>query len=191
VSSENRNEEDVVVHEYDGIEEYDNKLPRWWLWTLYGAMAFAFVYWAAYQTFGSLDNPRAAFDKEAAVERAKEIERMKAAGPVTGDLLISMSKDQKTLDTGKQVFTTQCAACHKPDGSGNIGPNLTDRYWIHGSKPEDIYKTINDGVLTKGMPVWGPVLGIEKTEAVTAYVLSIANTNVPGGKAPQGELAGL
>lgn len=183
----NNHEKDVVVHEYDGIEEYDNQLPRWWLGTLYGTMAFAVVYWLGYQTFRALDSPRAQYDKEVAAAKAAELERMKASGPVTSELLIAMSKDPKTVEKGKEIFITQCAACHKPDGSGNIGPNLTDNYWLHGSKPEQIYETISKGVLTKGMPPWAPVLGDEKVQQATAFVLSIKNTNVPGGKAPQGE----
>ena len=74
---------DEVVHEYDDIQEYDNALPRWWLWTLFGTMIFGFIYWMGYQTFQILDGPRATYDKEMAAVRAAEIERMKAAGPVT------------------------------------------------------------------------------------------------------------
>ena len=73
------------------------------------------------------------------------------------------------------------------DGGGNIGPNLTDAYWIHGSKPIDIFHTVIDGVPAKGMPTWGPQLGDDRIESVVAYVLSIRDTNVPAGKAPQGD----
>lgn len=188
MSEENREEEeDVVVHEYDGIEEYDNQLPKWWLWTLFGAIAFGVVYWFGYQTFHAMDNPRDTYDKEVAVARAAEIERMKSAGPVTEELLVAMSKDQKTLETGKAIFTANCVACHRADGGGNIGPNLTDKYWLHGGKPENVYKTVNEGVPAKGMISWAPILGPEKVQAATAYVLSLKETNVAGGKPPQGE----
>ncbi len=65
---------------------------------------------------------------------------------------------------------------------------MTDAYWINGGKPTDIFHRVHDGVPAKGMPTWGPQLGDEKVETVVAFVLSIRNTNVPGGKAPQGEL---
>ena len=179
--------EDEVVHEYDGIQEYDNRLPNWWLWTLYGTLVFGFVYWLGYQTFHALDNPRDTHEKEQAIARAAEIERMKNAGPVTAELLQKMSLDAKTTDTGKQVFTSTCAACHRADGGGNIGPNLTDKFWLHGSKPDDIYKTVEHGVPAKGMPAWEPVLGHDKVMAATAYVLTLKDTNASNGKAPQGE----
>jgi cytochrome c oxidase cbb3-type subunit 3 len=178
--------EDEVIHEYDGIQEYDNRLPNWWLWTFIGTVLFGFFYWTGYVTFKSLDNPRDVYDKEVAVARAQEIERMKNAGPVTAELLVKMSQDAKTTQTGKEVFTTTCAACHRADGAGNIGPNLTDKYWLHGGKPEQIYQTVENGVPAKGMPAWTPVIGHDKVVAATAYVISIKDTNV-AGKAPQGE----
>jgi cytochrome c oxidase cbb3-type subunit 3 len=178
---------DVVVHEYDGIQEYDNRLPNWWLWTLFGTIVFGFLYWVGYQTFNALDNPRTAYDKEVAIARAKEIERMKNAGPVTAELLLTMSKDSATVENGKKIFTTNCVACHRADGGGNIGPNLTDKYWLHGGKPDQIFKTVTEGVPAKGMLAWGPMLGPDKVQSVTAYVLTLHDTEVPNGKAPQGE----
>jgi cytochrome c oxidase cbb3-type subunit 3 len=91
------------------------------------------------------------------------------------------------VEDGKQVFVSTCAACHRADGGGNIGPNLTDEFWIHGDKPQDIWSTVHNGIPAKGMPTWGPQIGEAKVASVVAYVLSIRNTNVPNGKAPQGE----
>jgi cytochrome c oxidase cbb3-type subunit 3 len=124
-----------------------------------------------------------------AVEHAAEAERARARGTIDDAMLSAIAKDPATLAQGKDVFVSTCSPCHKPDGGGNIGPNLTDAYWIHGNRPTDIYKTVTDGIPAKGMPTWTPVLGEQRVEAVVAYVLSIENTNVPGGKAPQGELA--
>ena len=145
--------QDEVVHEYDDIQEYDNALPLWWLVTFFGTVIFAIGYFFTYQTFKAADLPNGAFDKEVAVQRAAEAERIKAAGNITGD---------------------------------SIGPNLTDKSWLHGGKPENIYKTVNEGVLTKGMAAWGPVLGTDKTQSVVAYVLTLKDTNVAGGKPAQG-----
>jgi len=178
--------QDEVVHEYDDIQEYDNALPLWWLVTFFGTVIFAIGYFFTYQTFKAADLPNGAFDKEVAVQRAAEAERIKAAGNITGDSLMLLSKDMATVDKGKQIFTTNCVVCHRADGGGVIGPNLTDKSWLHGGKPENIYKTVNEGVLTKGMAAWGPVLGTDKTQSVVAYVLTLKDTNVAGGKPAQG-----
>lgn len=175
-------------HVYDDIVEHDNKLPLWWQLTLYGAVVFALCYWFG-RRLGAIESPGQAYQSNLAVEHAAEAERARARGTIDDAMLSAIAKDPKTLAQGKEVFVSTCAPCHKPDGGGNIGPNLTDSYWIHGNKPTDIYKTVTDGVPAKGMPTWTPVLGEERVEAVVAYVLSIANTNVPGGKSPQGELA--
>ena len=82
-----------------------------------------------------------------------------------------------------------CAPCHRPDGGGLIGPNLTDDYWLHGGRPTEILQTITDGVLDKGMPPWGKTLKPEQLTAVAAYVLSLHGTNPPNPKAPQGVTA--
>jgi cytochrome c oxidase cbb3-type subunit 3 len=179
--------ENQVIHEVDGIQEYDNKLPNWWLYTLYGSMLFAAGYWFHYQTSGFGDLPSAEYQKEMDKAAALEAARIKAAGVVTPESLVALSKDKGTLSQGKQVFMQTCVACHRADGGGVVGPNLTDDFWIHGSAPDKIYKTITEGVPDKGMPPWGATLGADRVRAVTAYVISIRGTNVPGGKAAQGE----
>jgi cytochrome c oxidase cbb3-type subunit 3 len=179
-------EKDKVIHEYDGIQEYDNELPRWWLYTLYGCVVFAIGYWAAYHSFQSADLPQAAYDKQVAAARAAEAEKIKNLGAVTPEALVTLSKDAATVEKGKQVFASTCALCHRADGGGNVGPNLTDDSWIHGGKPDQIYKTVDQGAAGTAMIAWGGQLGVEKTQAVVAYVLTLKGTNVKDGKAPQG-----
>jgi cytochrome c oxidase cbb3-type subunit 3 len=179
--------EPVTHHVYDDIVEHDNKLPLWWQLTLYGSVLFALVYWFG-RRYDSIQSPAEAYQSEVAAERAADAERARARGTIDDAMLSTLAKDPSTIAQGKEVFVTTCAPCHKPDGGGNIGPNLTDAYWIHGNKPTDIYKTVSEGVPAKGMPTWTPVLGEQRVEAVAAYVISIEDTNVPGGKAPQGEL---
>ena len=169
-------------HVYDDIVEHDNKLPLWWQLTLYGAVVFALVYWFG-RRMDAIQSPEQAYAQDVAAERAR------ARGTIDDTMLATLAKDPATVAQGKDVFVATCAPCHKPDGGGNIGPNLTDAYWIHGGKPTEIFKDIEEGVPAKGMPTWGPILGEQRLEAVVAYVISIENTNVPGGKAPQGELA--
>ena len=177
--------EDRAVHIYDDdIVEHDNKLPLWWQYTLYGAILFGAIYWYGDIQLGAWKSRAQSYEQEMAAVRAAEA---KKGGPMTNEALFAMSKDPGAVEAGKTVFTTTCAPCHKPDGSGNIGPNLTDEYWIHGAKPAQIWTTIHEGVAAKGMPAWGPQLGDEKVADVAAYVLTIRDTNVPGGKAPQGD----
>jgi cytochrome c oxidase cbb3-type subunit 3 len=178
--------QDQVVHEYDDIQEYDNALPLWWLVTFFGTAIFAIGYFFVYQTFKAADLPNAAFEKEVAVQRAADAERIKALGNITDDSMLLLSKDATTVAKGKEIFTTNCAVCHRADGGGGIGPNLTDKAWLHGGKPAQIFKTVNEGVPTKPMAAWGPQLGTDKVQSVAAYVLTLKDSNVAGGKAPQG-----
>ena len=180
-------ERDRVVHEVDGIEEYDNALPRWWLGTLYASMVFAAGYWFAYHSGAFANLPRAAYEAEVDARAKAEAAKVKSMGAVTPEALSALSRDKGTVDQGKQVFTQTCIACHRSDGGGTVGPNLTDEFWLHGGAPDRIFKTVAEGVPEKGMPAWKPQLGIERVQAVTAYVLTLRNTNVPGGKPPQGE----
>jgi cytochrome c oxidase cbb3-type subunit 3 len=181
--------ENQVIHEIDGIEEYDNKLPNWWLYTLYGSMLFAAGYWFHYQTsgFGILPSAEYRIDVEKAA--AAEAAKVKAGGAITAEGLTTLSRDKNTVNVGRQVFAQTCAACHRADGGGIVGPNLTDNFWIHGGSLDKIYATISTGVPDKGMPAWGPQLGAERVQAVTAFVATLRGTNVAGGKAAQGDSA--
>ncbi|MEO8876338.1 MAG: c-type cytochrome [Polyangiaceae bacterium] len=177
--------EDRVVHVYDDdIVELDNRLPLWWQYTLYGAIVFAGVYWYGEMKLGAWKSRAESYDQEMVAARIAEAQK---GGPMSPEALVAMSHDPKSLEAGKALFTSTCAACHKADGSGTIGPNLTDGFWLHGSKPANIYTTVHDGVSSKGMPAWGPQLGNEKVADAVAYVLTLKDTNVAGGKAPQGE----
>lgn len=176
-----------VVHEYDGIIELDNRLPRWWLYTLFGAIVFGAGYWIYFHSFGRGDLASRSWARVKAREVAEEAERIKRAGEVTPQMLITLTKDPATVEQGKAIFAENCVTCHDAGGKGNIGPNLTDEYWLHGGDPMSIHKTIGEGFLPKQMPAWGKQIGEDNVRAVTAFVLTISNTNAAGGKAPQGE----
>jgi cytochrome c oxidase cbb3-type subunit 3 len=173
------------VHVYDDdLVEEDNQLPRWWLYTLYGAVGFAVFYWYGEQQLKAWEPREAVYQQEMLAIR---LEEAKKGGSIPPEALVAFSKTPATVEDGKRVFASTCAACHRADGGGNVGPNLTDAFWLHGSKPQNIYGCVHDGVPSKGMPTWGPALGDAKVAAVVAYVLTIQNTNVANGKAPQGE----
>lgn len=180
-SHKGSNDDPAVVHSYGDIREYDNRLPNWWLVTLFGTMVFAIGYWFYYQGFAQGEQPMQAVRRE-------QLEMAQKSGKGADEAtLVALTKDPATLKMGQETFTTLCAPCHLANGGGNIGPNLTDEYWLHGGTPEAIYKTVKEGFVAKGMPAWGPQIGELKTQAVVAYVLSIRGTNVNGGKPPQGD----
>ena len=107
------------------------------------------------------------------------------AGPVTNESLAVLAKDAATLAQGKDVFTSTCAPCHGAQAQGLVGPNLTDKFWLHGGAPVDVHKSITTGFPEKGMRPWGQVLGAARVRAVAAFVVSLKGQNVPG-RPPQG-----
>ena len=181
--------EDRVVHTYDDIEEYDNHLPNWWLATLFGAIVFALIYWFHYEVLRTGPSIAQSYEQSVAADRRAAAARTRLAGSMTDESLLALSRDPATVQTGRGVFAQSCLACHAANGGGGIGPNLTDSAWLHGSRPTRIFAVVNEGVLTRGMPAWGPQLGMERVQAVVAYVLTLKDTNVAGGKPPQGTAA--
>ena len=162
-------EDALRPHSYDGIHEYDKRLPRWWLLTLYGSMVFAAFYWAYYEAYGFGLTPAAKLEMHMAENALRAAQK---SGVLDDGSLWKMSHDTAVLAAGKVTYETTCAACHQPAMTGLIGPNLVDNQWIHGGKPMDSYKIINEGVLAKGMPAWGPLLGQQKMTEVVAYIFA-------------------
>lgn len=178
-----QDDKDKVLHVYDDIEEQDNRLPNWWLATLVGTIVFSFLYWFVYHTASLRPLPRERHERTIA---AFEEERARR-NPRSEEAIVKLTRDPEALTAGEQVWRTTCAACHGLQGEGAIGPNLTDRYWIHGNKATDILRTVESGVPDKGMPPWGPILGPERSLWVTAYTMAaIVGKDLPG-KEPQGQ----
>jgi cytochrome c oxidase cbb3-type subunit 3 len=171
----------------DDIREFDNRLPRWWLWTFYLACIFSVLYWGHYHLLRTGALPRAEFAAELRLAEQRQAAQL-ADKPVTRDGLLALSRDAEAVRAGREVFASTCVACHKADAGGLIGPNLTDAHWLYGGAPEQIYQTVTKGSPdpTKGMVAWLPALGAFKCQQVTAYVLTLKDTNVAGGKAPEG-----
>jgi cytochrome c oxidase cbb3-type subunit III len=174
----------VRAHSFDGIEEFDNRLPNWWLWSFYLACFFSVGYWIHYHTIGTGDLPSEAFAVEQKAAAAR-LEAQLAANPINDEALLKLAKEPAFVAEGEKIFKdmTKCALCHKPDGGGLIGPNLTDDMWIYGSRPMDIYESILKG-RPRGM-LAHEAQGIGFVQRATAYVLSMKNTNVAGGKPPE------
>jgi cytochrome c oxidase cbb3-type subunit 3 len=167
-------EEPIRPHVFDGIQEYDKRLPNWWLNTLYITIVFWVAYWA-YHEWLHLGQSDVQIVESAmariATERLSEAKLDDAS-------LWQMSQNAAFRDAGKATFDTNCAACHlaslrgKSESPVAIGPDLTDTHWLHGGKPTEIHQLIMKGVLAKGMPAWESVLGAKKISEATAYILS-------------------
>lgn len=174
----------IEDHDYDGIRELDNPLPPWWLYLFYGTLIFGVVYLVRFHV---LDGPTQyeEFDSEMVLAQT-EIEQYQASLPQEKDLVIS--EDEAMLAAGKKIFTMYCQVCHRPDGGGSIGPNLTDAYWIMGGTLNDVFDVVSNGGRSgKGMVAWKNSLNKTQIEEVSNYVMSLQGTNPPNPKAPEGE----
>ncbi|MBC7466649.1 MAG: c-type cytochrome [Bdellovibrio sp.] len=179
------NDKEIKGHDYDGITEYDNPLPVWWVAGFIGTVIFAFIYFLHYQI---ADGPTLKQDLKVALA---EIEKVKAAQPadiLSEDELGVVFNDQKNIALGGQVYAGKCAVCHGNDLQGVIGPNLVDQYWIHtkGTKVGMVH-TVAEGVAEKGMPPWKDLLKGTEILAVTAFIYSKKGSNPVNPKAPQGD----
>lgn len=178
-------------HDYDGIRELDNHLPPWWKWLFYGTIAWGVVYLIVYHVTESLPLSMQEYENQIAqAEEAKQ--KLLASQPVAviDENTLEYTADAVLIANGKKVFiTNNCQSCHRVDGGGNaIGPNLTDDYWLHGGSIKQIFTTVKNGVVEKGMPAWGKVMSPTDVRDVTFYVMSLKGTNPPNPKAPQGGL---
>jgi cytochrome c oxidase cbb3-type subunit 3 len=147
-------------NENDGIEEYDNPLPAWWV----GLFALTVVWGVAYAVEYHLVSHRS----EAATWAA-EVAAAKAAMP-SAPAAIAEAPTPEMVKAGKAIFDANCVGCHGTDLRGGVGPDLTDAVWIHGGSYAEIRDTINNGVPEKGMITWGPILGPAKVAEVAAFV---------------------
>lgn len=182
-------EEDILFdHSYDGIRELDNNLPPWWVAMFYMSIGFAVVYFGYYHVLGYGNSSAEAYEAE--MEQAKE--DVNAFLATKADLVdetnVVVVEDEMALSQGETIYNVNCVACHGAGGEGGVGPNLTDKYWIHGGSVQDIFKTIKYGVPEKGMIAWQAQLRPGDMQNVASYILTMQGTNPPNAKEPQGEL---
>jgi cytochrome c oxidase cbb3-type subunit 3 len=180
----------IEGHEYDGIQELDHPLPKWWLNLFYATIVFAVGYYAYYEFLGGPSHEEQYKNSLQKILAKKENqlpgEEIKV---VTDEDLQALLKDPEALAVGKAAYESKCAACHVNDGGGLIGPNLTDKYWIHSSGDYDgILQAILTGFPDKGMPPWGELIPKEQHPSLVAYVISLQGTEPANPKEPQGEL---
>lgn len=181
-------EKDIMLdHDYDGIHELNNTVPPWFNALFYGTIIIAAIYMIDYHVLGSGNVMVDEYVQEITVAKEKRDELIRT-GAFINENNVTLLTDAAELDKGKQVFTTNCIPCHGPDAGGTVGPNLTDKYWIHGGGIKNVFTTIKNGVPVKGMIAWQTMLTPKQMQEVASYVLSLQGTNPPTGKPPEGSI---
>jgi len=173
----NPQDDKLRPHVYDGIQEYDNRLPNWWLWTFYLAIIFSAVYWFSWYNADIMKTDAQVVEKQMSlVEEA----RLAAIGEIDNTALWQMSRNEGFVSSGEVVYKEKCIACHGPDlraGAGLAGVNLVDNEWKWGNEPISVYAIVTRGSpdKTAGMQSWVSELGPQKIAQVVAFILSHHN----------------
>jgi cytochrome c oxidase cbb3-type subunit 3 len=181
-------EADIMLdHNFDGIRELDNRVPPWFSWLFYVTIAFAVFYMLDYHVLKSSPLPAEEYQiqvREANLQR----EALVKSGAFLNEESVTLLTDPASLDAGKQIFNTNCVACHAADGGGLVGPNLTDDFWIHGGGIKNIFKTIKYGVAAKGMISWQSQLSPKQMQEAASFVISLHGTKPANPKQPEGTI---
>ncbi len=185
------NEGDVTGHTWDDdLQEYNNPLPRWWLWMFYITIVFGLIYLILYPGLGRFSgvfnwNQTEAYNQQMAASEARY-------GPIFSAYakrpIAELAKDAAAMRAGQRLYLNYCATCHGSTATGAVGfPNLTDSEWLYGGKPETIKQSILDG--RQGMmPPMGAALGdAQSVEEVAHYVMSLSGGDADTAKASAGK----
>lgn len=177
----------IQGHEYDGIQELDNPLPGWWLFTFYGAIVYAVGYVAYYWFLGGPSHDEQLAKAMAGITAAQEkVQAQEEQQTISIEDFQAVASDSDLMAAAKTQYDTKCAACHAPKGEGLVGPNLTDKYWISSKGDEiGILEAIQKGFPDKGMPPWKELIPEKEQLALAVYVKNFKEVS---GKAPQGDL---
>lgn len=182
-------EETIIIdHDFDGIKELDNNLPPWWIYLFYATIAFAIIYYIRFDLIKEYTQAEE-YEMEVAAAEISIAEYKKTAKDLVDASTVELLTDDTDLAVGKQVFDTNCVACHMADGGGGIGPNLTDPNWILGGGIKNVFTTISEGGRDgKGMVAWKQILKPAEIAQVASYVISLEGTTPANPKEAEGEL---
>lgn len=161
-----------VTHSYDGIDEHNNPMPTWWVWTFILTIIFAFHYYIHFEL--TKQGPTLTQELAASMDELKTLQAAAAKRfpNLSEDELEAKLKDPNLVKLGAGVFQGKCAMCHGDNLEGKIGPSLTDNVWIHGNKNSEIVQTVRQGVSAKGMPPWEGLLNADEIFGVVALIKS-------------------
>ncbi|MBL8532518.1 MAG: cytochrome-c oxidase, cbb3-type subunit III [Betaproteobacteria bacterium] len=181
---------ETMGHVWDGdLEEYNNPLPKWWMWLFYITLVFGAIYLALYPGLGSY---KGAYNWSSTGQYdTEQVRAQERFGPIFEKFqkmeLEQVAASPEAKEIGQRLFLTYCAQCHASDGRGSKGfPNLTDKDWLYGGEPATIKTSILEG---RGgmMPPLGPVLGEEGTKDVANYVMSLSGVTSDSARAGRGK----
>jgi cytochrome c oxidase cbb3-type subunit 3 len=165
-------------HVYDGIEEYDNPLPRWWFLLFVGTLVYTGLYLLWYPGLGSfpgIGGWTSANQLEREQEKA-QVSEAEVFAEYSKMPIEELAQDNAAMKMGVRLFSNNCAVCHGADGGGNYGfPNLTDKDWLYGGTPDKIKETLLHG-RAGSMPAWGALLGEQNVLAAAEYILALGKT---------------
>ncbi len=177
--SHDKNE--LLDHEADGIREYDNALPRWWLYGFYGTIVFAVLYMVNWYVLPEpvigLKDQYAEYNEEVAYWKT-----IQNRTPRKDNSHVVLLTDAPSLQRGKEIFEgtdNLCSTCHRADLGGQVGPNLTDDYSLHGCTVRDIIASIVKGYPEKGMLPYGSTSKLSDDDLlkVASYIISMHGTH--------------
>ena len=179
-------DDNLLEHNYDGIQEYDNPLPGWWKFLFWVSIFFAPLYYVYFHLGVEGRSIHDQYNNHMASIfelRFAEIGELEADRET---LLKYMNDEPKWLAVGKVVYQTNCVSCHAADGSGLVGPNLTDDHWKNVRNIEDIATVIENGAANGSMPAWKNRLSHQNQIVLTAAYVAAMRANPISGKAPEG-----
>jgi cytochrome c oxidase cbb3-type subunit 3 len=177
-----------MEHKYDGIAELNNPTPPWFMYLFYTTIVIAIVYLFTFHVIGDGKIMDTEFAEEIArAQKANDLYMKKFANAVNENN-VTVLRDAKSLEDGKQIYAKNCVACHGDKGQGGVGPNLTDAYWLHGGAPKNIFHTLTEGVPEKGMISWKKTLNPIQIQHLLSYLNRFQGTKPENGKPPQGDL---
>lgn len=181
-------EADVMLeHNYDGIRELDNVLPPWWVYLFYGTIVFAAIYLVRFHIAGDYNQDQE-FQTEMKEAKVAVDAYMKTAPDMMSKDKVTLLTDAPSIAAGKTIFQTNCIACHRADAGGQIGPNLTDEFWINGGGIKNVFNTIMEGGRDgKGMVSWKATIKPSDIQKVASYVLSLQGSKPANPKPTEQE----
>ena len=184
--------DELLNHEYDGIREFDNALPRWWLYGFYLTIVFAIVYAINYHALSTplWGKPGMVAEYEAEMAEAAVFAASRP-GPTGPSATLVALTDEESLARGQALYEGShlCAACHREDLGGLVGPNLADDLWIHGCTPAELVTNIATGFPMLGMLPYGSgaAMSDEELLQVVRYILSKRGRNPADARAADPE----
>jgi cytochrome c oxidase cbb3-type subunit 3 len=181
-------EKDILMdHDYDGIKELDNDLPPWWKYGFYITIIIGVIYMINFHVAGTGDLQDVEYTKSVAKAKLEVEEYMRTAASNVDETTIKQLTGAD-VEEGQKLFVLNCATCHGKEGQGAVGPNLVDKYWIHGGSLVDIFKSVKYGWVDKGMKSWKEDLSPMQIAQISSFIRTIVGTNPAGAKAPQGDV---